>query len=247
MPFFRTIYVSFLFLTFSSFSKDFIKMGHRGACGYAPENTLASFAKAIECGCDMVELDVHMCKSGQVIVIHDKNLERTTNGSGLVGEKTLEQIKLLDAGDGQKIPTLAEVLGFVDKKVNVNIELKDPGAVGSVVMMIQDYVYEKGWSYKHFLVTAFDHYLLKEIADLDEQINIGLLLCSTPLVIDQMAASVGATIVVASESFVHQQFVNDVHDCGLDVFVYTVNESHEIVRTKQLDVDGIISDFPDRL
>ena len=87
-----------------------LRIGHRGAAGHAPENTLVSFEKAIDLGCDMTELDVHICGSGELVVIHDETVDRTTNGSGRVSELTLREIKILDAGDGEEIPTLEEVL-----------------------------------------------------------------------------------------------------------------------------------------
>ena len=101
-----------------------LKISHRGACGYEPENTLASFKKAIEINADMIELDVHVCKTGEVVVIHDEKVNRTTNGKGYVSQKNLESLKKLDAGKGKKIPTLIEVLDLVNKRVKVNIELK---------------------------------------------------------------------------------------------------------------------------
>src|SRR5919197_4354903 len=94
-------------------------VGHRGAMGYAPENTLASFELAVEQGADVVELDVHLSRDGQVVVIHDEQLDRTTDGRGLVGDRTLDELKRLDAGSwfdprfaGQRIPTLHEVLAW---------------------------------------------------------------------------------------------------------------------------------------
>jgi len=93
---------------------------HRGAPGLGfPENTLLSFQKALEYNIDMVEFDVHRCKSGELVVIHDYRLERTTNGSGYVKDHTLEELRLLDAGQGQKIPTLEETLDFIDRTYDV--------------------------------------------------------------------------------------------------------------------------------
>src|SRR5260221_725361 len=98
--------------------------GHRGAMGYEPENTLRSFEKAIELGVTMIELDVFVLQDGSVVAIHDPVLNRTTNGNGIVTNKSLQEIKMLDAGKGEKIPTLQEVLDVVARRVRVNIELK---------------------------------------------------------------------------------------------------------------------------
>ena len=120
-------------------------IGHRGACGYAPENTHASFERAIELGVGMIEFDVQRCKSGELVVIHDLMVDRTTNGSGYVSELTLDELQKLDAGDGEQIPTLREVLDRVDQRVAVNIEIKAAGIVGGVAAIIDEYVRERKW------------------------------------------------------------------------------------------------------
>jgi len=104
-----------------------LKIGHRGAKGYEPENTLRSFQKALELNVDAVELDVRRTKDGAIVVIHDAEVDRTTNGKGLVSELTLKEIKELDIEKGEKIPTLEEALDFLDKKVKIFIELKEIG------------------------------------------------------------------------------------------------------------------------
>src|ERR1700691_2371330 len=96
-------------------------IAHRGASGYEPENTLASFKKALEIGVDGIELDVHLSKDGNVMVIHDSWVNRTTNGIGRVENKTLKELQKLDAGNGEKIPTLQEVLDVINRKVLINI------------------------------------------------------------------------------------------------------------------------------
>ena len=116
-----------------------IKVGHRGAMGYEPENTLRSFKKALELGVDMIEFDVYVCKSGELVVIQDDTLERTTNGKGLVIEKTLAELKELDAGKEEKIPTLEEIMDLADKKVKINVELKGNNTAEPVSDMIENY------------------------------------------------------------------------------------------------------------
>ena len=102
-----------------------LRIGYRGARATAPENALASFRKALEIGVDAVELDVRKTKDTQIVVIHDEDVKRTTNGTGLVCELTLKEIKGFDAGHGEKIPTLEETLDFLDKRVKVFVELKE--------------------------------------------------------------------------------------------------------------------------
>ena len=120
-----------------------LSIGHRGACVYEPENTLRSFARALELGADMIEFDVHVCASGEAVVIHDAALKRTTNGLGYVKDKTLEELKTLDAGKGEKIPVLEEVFDLVNKRAGLNIELKSENAPVKVCSVIREYITEK--------------------------------------------------------------------------------------------------------
>ncbi|HOS41511.1 MAG TPA: glycerophosphodiester phosphodiesterase family protein, partial [Spirochaetota bacterium] len=136
---------------------SFLVIGHRGACGYEPENTLRSFEKAIALGAHMVELDVHRCRTGELVVIHDNRLERTTNGSGYVAEKTLDELRALDAGGGERIPLLREVVERVGVRAAINIELKGAGTAGPVSELIERTVGSGGYDTSHFLVSSFDH------------------------------------------------------------------------------------------
>ena len=222
------------------------KIGHRGAAGHAPENTLKSFKKALELGVDMVELDVYVCASGELVVIHDDKVDRTTDGTGYVVEKTFEELRSLDAGDGEKIPTLAEVLDVIDQKVQVNIELKGPGTAGPVSALIDEYV-EKGWNHEDFLVSSFNHHEIKRFKKERPEVQIGALMTGIPLNFAAFAEKVGASFVGLCMEFINQEFVDDAHKRGLEVFVWTVNDLDDIQKIKDLGVDGIFSNFPDRL
>ncbi|MFW6383179.1 MAG: glycerophosphodiester phosphodiesterase, partial [Nanoarchaeota archaeon] len=115
-----------------------LKIGHRGAMGYEPENTLSSFEKAIELGVDMIELDVRLCKDLEVVVFHDDKLSRFANAEGYVIEKSLEELKKLDVKGGGKIPALREALNHINKRAKVNIELKGRGSVEFVEKIITE-------------------------------------------------------------------------------------------------------------
>ncbi len=117
-----------------------LKIGHRGARAYEPENTLRSFTKAIELGVDAVELDARRTREGEVVVIHDAKVDKTTNGKGLVSDLTLNEIKQLVTDKGERIPTLEEALDLLDKKVKIVIELKETGLEKKVLGL----VHEKG-------------------------------------------------------------------------------------------------------
>jgi glycerophosphoryl diester phosphodiesterase len=224
-----------------------LKIGHRGAMGYEPENTLLSFKKAIDLGVDMVELDVYKCKAGELVVIHDDKVDRTTNGSGHVMEKTLEELKKLDAGKGEKIPMLEEVFDLINRKVVIDIELKGEDTGEAVAVLIEKYVDEKKWSYDDFLVSSFHHIELRKFHELEPKVKIGALITGIPLKYGKFAEKIGAYSVHPSIEFIDQEFVDDCHRRNMKVFVYTVNDSDGILRMEKLGVDGIISDFPDKI
>ena len=228
------------------FRKNTIRVGHRGAKGYAPENTLKSFQKAIELGVDMVELDVHTCKTGELIVMHDSTVDRTTNGSGHIANLTFDELRSLDAGEGEKIPTVEEVLNLVNKKIRINIEIKSPGIAASLSELIYDYVKNYGWKYEQFLVSSFNINELKIIHNINQNIrtgvNLGFAIDYTNLDKDLKFWSVSL-----NKKFASKLYIDGAHAIGWKVFVWTVNEKDEIDDLKALEVDGIISDFPDRI
>jgi glycerophosphoryl diester phosphodiesterase len=133
-----------------------LKIGHRGAKGYEPENTLVSFEKAIEMGADGIELDVHLSLDGHLIVIHDETIDRTTNGKGVVNQMTLQELKSFTINRKYTIPTLEEVLDLVNQRCFVNIELKNQDTAEKVVQLIKHYISVKNWTHAHFIVSSFD-------------------------------------------------------------------------------------------
>lgn len=228
-------------------AKKVLKIGHRGACGHEAENTISSFKKALEIGVDVVEFDVHKCKSGELVVVHDCVLKKQTDGDGHVQQKTFKELQQLRVKGSGKIPTLQQVLDTVDKKIMVNIEVKDPQAVRGVAQVIQEYVAHKGWSYQHFLVSSFNHHAVKKISELCPKVHYGPCIASIPLNLARVAQELGAHFLTAHSGVLTQELVDDAHKRGVKVFVYTVNEKCEIDRMKQMGVDGIFSDYPDRL
>lgn len=195
----------------------------------------------------MVELDVHRCKSGEIVVIHDLKVDRTTNGKGAVRKKTFEELRTLDAGSGEKIPTLQEVLDLLDKKVHVNIELKGRNTVAPVVRIIRKYIKEEGWTCEQFIVSSLTRHHVKKAAKLKSPIRIGALLAYRTIRFLKYAKAVNAFSVHVSRKIVNKKFVEDAHQLGFKVYVWTVNEPDEIKWVKSIGVDGIFSDFPDRI
>jgi glycerophosphoryl diester phosphodiesterase len=225
----------------------FLKIGHRGACGYEPENTLRSFQKALELRVDMIELDVHRCASGEIVVIHDNRVDRTTNGTGYVAEMSLEELRKLDAGEGEKIPLLGEVFDLVKGRAQVNVELKGSGTARPVHDLLKGLVQGGSWSYDDFLVSSFNHYELLEFLRYNANIRIGALTEGIPLGYAEFAERLHASSVNISLEFICKEFVDDAHRRGMKVFVYTVNDPGDIDLVKSLGADGAFSNFPDRL
>lgn len=212
--------------------------------GYEPENTLQSFEKAIEQQVDMIELDVYTLKSGETVVIHDDRVDRTTDGEGYVWDFTYEDLRKLDAGGGQQIPTLLEVLGKVNRKSAVNIELKGTATARPVSDIIRKCTSE-GWDSEDFLVSSFNHHELLDFQQQIPEVKIGALILAIPLNYAQFAEELGASSVNPGIEFVNKEFVEDAHRRGLEVNVWTVNHPDDMERIAALGVDGIFTNFPD--
>ncbi len=220
-------------------------IGHRGACGYAPENTLASFRKAFDFHVPMIELDVHVCKSGELVVIHDDTVDRTTNGSGYVMEQTLAELQSYNAGNGEIIPTLEAVMDSNAEHTPTNIELKGPGTAEPVAELIQKYI-AHGWHNDDFLVSSFNHRELKKFQVVSPQVRIGALFTGIPLDLAKSLAGLDTYSINLSREFIDQDIVDEAHELGKKVLVYTVNSRSDFERITALGVDGVFTNFPDR-
>lgn len=219
---------------------------HRGASGYEPENTLASFKKALELGADGVELDVRLTKDGRVVVMHDPWVIRTTKRFGSIAGKSLNELKKLNAGNGEKIPTLQEVLDLINGKVQMNIELKGKGIALPVADIIKEYAAKGKWKYSDFFVSAFHHKELLEFKKLLPQVKIGALIIGINIQFDKYQKELHAYSVNMWSPFARKSVVEKAHKKGLKVFVYTVNSKREISRMKKIGVDCILTNYPDK-
>lgn len=218
-----------------------LKVGHRGARAYEPENTLRSFKKAMELGVDAVELDVRKTKDGQLVVIHDADVKRTTNGKGLVSELTLKEIQSLSTEKDEKIPTLEEALDCLGKKVRVFIELKETGIEEQVLAVVNKKALKKSVVIVSFLEDA-----LRKIRELDAEAETGLIYAKhkNPL---KAALELKAQWLLAFYRFTHTANVQKAHENGLKVIVWTVNTPEEVAEMVKKGVDGVSSDKPDIL
>lgn len=229
-----------------------LRIAHRGAAGTYPENTLASFRRAMEIGVDGVETDVHRTKDGHLVIIHDPLVDRTTNGTGLVRDLTLEQIKALDAGSwkgsqfaGERIPTLREFIREVPCMLFLELKygsIHYPGIEEELLNVI----HEEG-ARGRVQISSFDHKALKHIHELDPAMPLGMLYGDNLLNPVALAREVGAEALHPSFDWVTPQFVAEAHAAGLKINTWVANWPWAIAMLKQVGVDGIMSDFPERL
>lgn len=218
-----------------------LKVGHRGARAYEPENTLRSFQKAIELGADAIELDVRKSKDDYIVVIHDDNIEKTTNGEGLVSNLTLNQIKSYSANKNEKIPTFEEALDFIGNRVKVFVELKELGLEEKVL----DIIYRKGLE-NSVVIVSFLEGVLKRTRELDAKVEIGLVYAKHKNPI-KAALELKAQFLLGFYRFVHTTNVQKAHENGIKIIVWTINSAQEVADFKEKGVDGIASDKPDIL
>ena len=226
---------------------DLLKIGHRGAKGHLAENTLESIQKALSFGVEAIEIDVHRCKTGELVVIHDFTLDRTTNGSGEVAKKSLTEIKALKVEDEFEIPLLTEVLDFIEGKCTINIELKGLNTATATAKTIKKYIAEKNWTYKDFIVSSFQKNELFQMRKLDEKVALGILSKASVTEAIELGKLLKASAIHPSLGIITRDNVKASHKAGFNVNVWTVNEPEDIQRMREFGVDGIISDFPDRL
>lgn len=218
-----------------------IIVGHKGAAGYAPENTITSFKTAIEIGCDRAELDVRLTKDNQVVVIHDDEVSRLTNGTGFVNKMTLSEIKMLNCADNEHIPTLQEVIDICKDKIDLQIELKAEGTPKPV----NDLIVRNGLE-NQVVITSFSPNLLTEIKNLNPKLSIGLLFWENETMADiwNLTASIPLDFLAPFSGIITTDFIARAHDLGKKVYAYRVNEKELGDRLITMGADEIGTDFP---
>jgi glycerophosphoryl diester phosphodiesterase len=217
---------------------DCLMIGHRGAGGMAPENTLSSFAMAVQQGVDGIELDIHWAHD-TLWVIHDDTLNRTTNAKGTLSDHTADALRQFDAGNGDRIPTLAEVFAATPPHVGINIELKGTGCVAPLAALLR----EQGD--RDVLVSSFRHHELADFHRLAPQIAVGPLFSRWQRDAWDIASQLQAWSVHLAARLVTRPRVDTAHAKGLRLLTYTVNSPAAAKRLMNYGVDGIFTDFPD--
>jgi|AGTN01.3.fsa_nt_gi Glycerophosphoryl diester phosphodiesterase len=235
----------------SAWKKKPMVIAHRGGRKWAPENTMIAFKKSMNAGCDGVELDIHRCKSGELVVIHDETLDRTTDGKGLVKDFTYDEIKKLDAGkwyakefEGERVPLLSEVLEAFDGKMLINIEIKNTPIeyVG-----IEDDLINLLRKYKHpekIMISSFDHELIRRIHKISPIYEVAFLDASIIADVGEYGKKLGATAWNAAHYELRPDAVKRAQKAGLSVNVWTVDGIPDWKRAMEWNVDGIVTDDP---
>ena len=215
--------------------------GHRGSPFKAPENTIASINKAIEDGCEAVEIDLRKTKDGKLVVIHDAKVDRTTNGKGFVKDFTLEELKKLDSY-GEKIPTFEEAINFVNKRTKIIVEIKEENIEKDIVGMI-----EKNDLFDYAYAISFYHKSVKMVKELNKKIKTGILLVSSPVDAAALAKQADSDALVINFNFVDKEVVNKAHKNNLKVFAWNIDTIKDLREMLKLNVDGMGSNKPDVL
>ena len=220
--------------------RNILVMGHRGSPRAAPENTLKSYALAIDAGADMVEVDVWRSADGHLVCIHDPDVSSTTNGSGRVENLTLEEIRSLDAGEGQKVPLLNEVFDLIQGKAGINIDMKSIGIEEQVLDLID----ERGLR-DSAIISSFFLISIGIVKDLNRAVKTGAIFQLGMEDTVRHTLDVGADAIHPVLPDVTKDLVEQALAEGLDVNVWGVDEEDDMLRLLEWGVTGIITDYPE--
>jgi len=228
-------------------SKNLLVIGHRGARGHLAENTLPSIAKALELGVDGIEIDVFRCASGELVVFHDQTLEKLTNATGYIEQLDLDSIRNIEVLNGFTIPTLEEVLNLINGRVMLNIELKGSQTAILTDQMLQTFFEKETWSAEKILISSFDWEELKLFYEVNQKVPIAILTEDDPLDALPIAKELNAVAINPNYKSLNKENLTKIHKKGLKIYPWTVNQPEEISALIALGVDGIITDFPERV
>lgn len=230
-----------------------LAIAHRGASGYAPENTFAAFRRAIALGAGFIETDLQLSRDARLVAIHDATVNRTTNGQGAVHDMTLAELRRLDAGSwfgsefaGERIPTIEEILEFANKHdVVFYLEMKPSGSWGGEHALIS--ALRESGEIARTVVISFDAAILAGVRKIEPTLMTGLLFEGhIPKPLDK-AIEIGARQLVVRGDLVTPRLLKEARGHDLQVVCWTVNHPAHMRLLVQAGVDGIISDYPDRL
>ncbi|MFF9092860.1 glycerophosphodiester phosphodiesterase [Streptomyces sp. NPDC014802] len=217
---------------------NFITIGHRGVMGVEPENTLRSFAAAERAGLDTIELDLHLSKDGALVVMHDERVDRTTDGSGAIADRTLEELRTLDAGLGERVPVFEEVLDAV--KTPLQAEIKDVRAA----RVLAEVLLERDLT-DRVEVISFHAEAITEVARLVPGVRTALVAEHYGPEVAERAVAAGAATVCLDIQRLTLEVVERARSAGLRVFSWVVNTPQQLRLARALELDGVTTDQPE--
>ncbi len=246
---FKRITLALICLTLVScqMKKEPLVIGHRGAMGHETENTLPSIQKAMDLGVDMIEIDVFKIKSGEIVVFHDDKLDRLTNAPGSIEDYYIVDLMQVVVEGGHKIPMLQDVLKLIDNKVALNIELKGAGTADKVNYIMNYYIEQRNWSAENFIISSFNWDELKEMRKYNPDVAIAVLTEEDPVDAIPVAKELNAVAINPYFKNLDLEKANEIRDAGFKIYTWTVNEPADIEAMKRISVDGIITNFPERV
>lgn len=227
-------------------AKPLLCIAHRGGSQQFSENTLAAFEESLNSGVDAIELDVWNV-GNELLITHDRRLGKTLPGQGRLIDQQPQQLKELILACGNRVATLHEALKLIGDKVALNIELKSPDCAGLVADTLESVVRETGIGLDHYVVSSFDHRQLLQFKQRLPDVKRGILIEGIPLGYAAGFEELEAYSFHPSLNFINAELVKDAQDRGLKVWVYTVNEEDDMQLMSELGVDGVFTDYPQRL
>ena len=228
-------------------------IGHRGARGYIAENTLESIQKALDLNVDGVEIDVYQCASGEIVVFHDSNLNRLTGNKGFIEKTNFDELNTILVKGNYKIPTLGQVLELIAGSVLLNIELKGKNTAILTAAILKKYLQNSQSDIKNYIVSSDNWNELTLFKNQNTGIPIGVLSHTSLLLqkelndIIEKGKELNAVAIHPKFSLLSKRAIDRMHSSGFLVYSWTINKPKDIKRAIQLGVDGIITDFPDRI
>ena len=226
-----------------------LRIGHRGSKGYIAENTLESINHAILLGVDGIEIDIFKCLSGELVLSHENDLKRLTGKSGQLEKLTLDELKKFLVIGKYKIPTLTDVLTRIEVPLFVNIELKGLNTARATSQIIADLSENTSWNLNSFIVSSFNWDELEQFRSIDKHTPVGVLVSKSMSIIEaiEFGKKINAQAIHPNFRLLNDKTVKKIRNNGFKIYTWTVNNEDDIIFMKKLKVDGIISDYPDRI
>ena len=228
---------------------NIFRIGHRGSKGYVAENTLESIKHAILLGVNGIEIDVFKCLSGELVLSHENNLKRLTGKSGQLEKLTLGELKKFLVVGKYKIPTLTDVLQTIETPLFVNIELKGLNTAQATSKIITNLSKSTSWRLENFIISSFNWNELEQFRSIDKNTPVGVLLSNSMSINEaiEFGKKINAQAIHPNFKLLNEKTVKKIKNNGFKIYTWTVNSKDDINCMKKFKVDGIISDFPDKI